>query len=253
MDKATLGQFLAKLRDEKNITQEELAEKLDINYKTISKWECGNTTPDLITLMKLAEIYEVSLYEFSIGKRIKNPLISKKDLQRIINKKSLMIFIILKILFIILIILFLFYATFSIAYTHSNYNEVKIYNFESADKNLEIDGIFVKTKTIYYLVMTFIKSNDDYDLFLNDKTTSISYSIKMDNYTTKYKEINFEHATRLKDALSKIRFTIQYKSLITETNHFFINIKYRNQKNEEISKSFKIILNKKFANDKLVY
>ena len=101
MDKYGLGNFLAQLRNKKGLTQEQLAEMINVNYKTISKWECGNSTPSLDTLAQLCEIYDVSLYEMSIYKRIKNPLISKNNIKKIINKQSITKFIILKIILII--------------------------------------------------------------------------------------------------------------------------------------------------------
>ena len=41
MNQEKIGKFIAKCRKEQNVTQEELAEKLNITYKAVSKWECG--------------------------------------------------------------------------------------------------------------------------------------------------------------------------------------------------------------------
>lgn len=41
MNQEKIGKFIAKSRKEQNLTQEELAEKLNITYKAVSKWECG--------------------------------------------------------------------------------------------------------------------------------------------------------------------------------------------------------------------
>ena len=42
MDQIAVGQFIAKKRKEKNLTQAQLAEKVGVSNKTISKWECGD-------------------------------------------------------------------------------------------------------------------------------------------------------------------------------------------------------------------
>ena len=49
-----------KLRKEKKITQVELAEMLNVNQATVSKWESGETVPDYTTLLKLSKIYGVT-------------------------------------------------------------------------------------------------------------------------------------------------------------------------------------------------
>ena len=46
MDQIKIGKFIAEMRKEQNLTQIDLAEKLGISNKTISKWECGNGMPD---------------------------------------------------------------------------------------------------------------------------------------------------------------------------------------------------------------
>ena len=61
MNKNEFGNFLAKLRNENKLTQEQLGEKLNVGSKTISKWECGISSPDLNTLCELAKIYNLSL------------------------------------------------------------------------------------------------------------------------------------------------------------------------------------------------
>ena len=55
MDNVKFGQFIAKLRKEKNMTQKELAEKLHLTDKAISKWERGLSFPDIATLKPLSE------------------------------------------------------------------------------------------------------------------------------------------------------------------------------------------------------
>ncbi len=69
MDQKKIGLFLKKLRKEKNLTQEVLAEKLNVSNRTVSRWETGNNMPDISLLVELSELYHVSIPEIVDGER----------------------------------------------------------------------------------------------------------------------------------------------------------------------------------------
>ena len=69
MDQKKIGQFLQALRKEKNITQEMLAETLNVSSRTISRWETGNNMPDISLLIELSQFYQVSISEIIDGER----------------------------------------------------------------------------------------------------------------------------------------------------------------------------------------
>ena len=69
MDQKKIGSFLKYLRKEKGVTQEQLAEHLNVTARTISRWETGNNMPDISLLIELAEYYEVSIPEIVVGER----------------------------------------------------------------------------------------------------------------------------------------------------------------------------------------
>ena len=58
-----LGEKIAQLRKDKNMTQSELAEKMCITDKAVSKWERSRSSPDIRTIKKLAEVFDVSIEE----------------------------------------------------------------------------------------------------------------------------------------------------------------------------------------------
>lgn len=70
MDIVKIGKFIAELRREKNLTQEELGEKLGVTNKTISRWENGNYMPNIEMLQLLSEQFGVSINELLCGERI---------------------------------------------------------------------------------------------------------------------------------------------------------------------------------------
>lgn len=69
MDQQKIGGFLKELRQEKQITQEQLAEQLCVSRRTVSRWENGNNLPDLSLLVELADFYNVDLNEIFRGER----------------------------------------------------------------------------------------------------------------------------------------------------------------------------------------
>jgi transcriptional regulator with XRE-family HTH domain len=70
IDKAAFGEFLSRQRKELGCTQKELAKKLFVSDKAVSKWERGLSLPDISLLIPLAAILEVSVTELLEGKKI---------------------------------------------------------------------------------------------------------------------------------------------------------------------------------------
>ena len=69
MDQKKTGYFLKQLRNEKKLTQEQLAEKFQITSRTVSRWETGSNMPDISMLLELADFYEVDIREIIDGER----------------------------------------------------------------------------------------------------------------------------------------------------------------------------------------
>lgn len=69
MDQVKIGGFLKALRNEKGLTQEQLAEKMNVTRRSVSRWETGSNMPDLDVLLALADFYGVALRELLDGER----------------------------------------------------------------------------------------------------------------------------------------------------------------------------------------
>ena len=69
MEIAKMCLFLKELRKEKGLTQEQAAEQLFVTPKTLSRWETGRTIPDLETVLRLADFYEVDIKDLLSGER----------------------------------------------------------------------------------------------------------------------------------------------------------------------------------------
>lgn len=70
MNQEKIGTFIAELRKEKNMTQEQLAEKMGVTNKSISRWENGKTLPDLSMISLLAEELQVEISELLNGRKM---------------------------------------------------------------------------------------------------------------------------------------------------------------------------------------
>ena len=72
MDQIKIGKFIAEQRKSKNLTQSQLAEKLFITDKAVSKWERGKAMPDSSIMLKLCEILEISVNDLLSGAKTQN-------------------------------------------------------------------------------------------------------------------------------------------------------------------------------------
>ena len=70
MEQKTMGKFLAALRKANGYTQKELAEKINVSDKAVSRWERDESAPDISLLPVLAEIFGVTTDELLRGERI---------------------------------------------------------------------------------------------------------------------------------------------------------------------------------------
>lgn len=69
MNQQKIGLFLKRLRIERKLTQEDLAEQFNVSNRTISRWETGSNMPDLGVLVEIADFYGVDIREIFDGER----------------------------------------------------------------------------------------------------------------------------------------------------------------------------------------
>lgn len=81
MNQEKIGEFIAKKRKELNLTQKELADKLYVTDKTISRWENGNYMPDLSNIIILSDILGVSTYELLLGEEMTSEEKNKDNIE----------------------------------------------------------------------------------------------------------------------------------------------------------------------------
>lgn len=141
MDIKNIGSFIAELRKEQGLNQRELAEKLNVTDKAISKWETGKGMPDVSNLIPLANILNVSVTDILSGKRTNNDVQEEnKAIVQVIeqteadNKRKIFKSIVLVILIIAIIISTIYVGWFAYwgrrHYVHYNVEAVYLTEVE---------------------------------------------------------------------------------------------------------------------------
>lgn len=119
-----LGKKIAELRKKNNLSQEELAEKVGVARQMISKWEIGDTTPDINQVKIISKIFNISIDEL-VDNDINNVIVEKvSNTEKLagITIKILKVFGIMLIVFITLI--FLFVIIFMVDMPRNDYDIV---------------------------------------------------------------------------------------------------------------------------------
>lgn len=150
-----IGQIISKYRNEKNLTQAQLAEIIHVSNKTISKWERGTSRPDLEILRDIAKALDINVQVFLDGTIPKKKFNFKKQFIKCIK------FIWNNIIKILILIFFIYL----VLYFKANFNTIIVYDIKSDNKVIYVDnGIFMQSKVQNVLFIHGIKLyNIDYD------------------------------------------------------------------------------------------
>lgn len=179
MNQKEIGSFISKKRKEQKLTQKELADKLNISEKTISKWETGNGLPEVSNMQPLCNILNISVNELLNGKE--NPK-EDKTVEYIEYKdkkiKRIFLYTVLVIIFIasfIIIDLFIKYKN----YYQANHNQSKVYRLVGESENFEYNNLYVITLPRKIIMMTGDISSKNNDLIPRESIHG--YSLKSED------------------------------------------------------------------------
>lgn len=112
MDQVKIGNFITMCRKDKKLTQEQLAEKLNVSVNAVSKWERGLNLPDYSNMQILCDTLGISINEFFAGEHLKDNELEKQAERNILdilkissakNRKTKLLILIISILSAILI------------------------------------------------------------------------------------------------------------------------------------------------------
>lgn len=229
MDQIKIGKFIAESRKRKKLTQEQLAEKLGVNSRTISRWENGKNMPDISLYKSLCEILDISVEELINGEKTKDNYLKQSYEKAIINtidsnekvkkKMNKLIKLLLVLVFVISII------TISIIIYYKNkYPKIDIYNIDiiKSEENKLNDKLTIN-KSNYNIFFYGINSlqigdinNNYYDLKNTLKYNQITIKDIKNYLETQYNNENIERYI-LKDGGTKIYKSKKYEVIICNT------------------------------------
>lgn len=175
MDCEKIGNFIMQNRKAKKLTQKQLADKLCVTDRAISRWERGVGTPDISLLITLGEILEVSVNEILLGEKIEN--ITKEQSDKILVdsislykkndiKKTVKIYFLIMIMITSLLL------------------AITFFNISMIISNLSIYYIFLILGGLFVSLLVFTKLSKDY--LLKKKIviiTCVVYSISLVFYS----------------------------------------------------------------------
>lgn len=177
----SLGERLLNLRKEKHLSQEEVADKINVSRQTISKWETDQSTPDFDKIMPLCKLYEISADELLTGKEEKKQNINEEPIiynegnskKRAIGigigvllyffaiafiAVSITVFMLNPIIASSIFLLIIGFATFVIIYTCIIYKKRKVIKEENKEEDNSLKGIkkiLSLITLIIYLLISF--------------------------------------------------------------------------------------------------
>lgn len=157
------GEFIANLRKEKGMTQQELGNLIGVGDKTVSKWERGINVPDVIMIKKIASVFDIEIDEILNGE--KTARIDPKFIKMYGNKKfRYALFSVIGVLFILFFGLLIYFC--------NNFDKFKVYRFKSDNANYELTGNIYQVSNKYKMVV------DDFVVY----DTSKYEKLKIDTY-----------------------------------------------------------------------
>ena len=205
MNQEKIGKFIKKIRQDNNLTQKDLADKLGVTYQAVSKWENGKNVPDIATLKEISKLFNINIDEILDGE--------KKEQNNNDNKLNNYIY---PIILVVLIIALLIVGT--VVYSNKQ-NDFEFKTISSKCKDFKINGsaAYNKDKASIYI-------------------SNVEFCGKED--TTKYKsisctlyEVNEDTRTKISDCDKKKNIDLEefLKGVNINVNHFSKSCKNLNR------------------------
>ena len=166
----SLGEKLLNLRKEKHLSQEEVADRLNVTRQTVSKWETDQSTPEFDKIMPICQLYGITSNELLTGQKVErstasNP--SKKALGigvGVLGYFISLVWIMLAIAYFHMnavlsagiFFIFIGLSTFVIVYTNITYKEPKKIETRQTSLFKQIDQVLSIFTTAVYLLISFL-------------------------------------------------------------------------------------------------
>lgn len=241
MDLSKMGKFIAQSRNKKGLTQKELAEKLGIGDKSVSKWERGVNAPDISLLQNICIELDISLNDLLNGENNSKEESGQIDAIKFYSLKSKN-----KIISTFTIIILLLVLIFTYIYDINNYKKFEMYNVRSLNEKVNINGYLVLNKKRNIIFINNIEYIDKFEGTEEDITNSMDIYLYVNNkiiYSYKYDLFEQNREEKITDILNKSYIYVndfsssKENKKIDEFNNMIILIKYQTK---NIEKEIKI-------------
>ena len=253
--------FISELRKEKALTQKELAEKLNVTDKAVSKWETGRSAPDIALLTALSEILGVTVIEILQGEKIeteKLPAVSDEVVVRTMkndNKRLKR-----SVLFVIIIIVLLISASALSYPVYHFFNSVSTDNETAILKQISKEESFGESENVK--IIKTVKKGDYFFYLLSDEN---KVSLRMfekdelfDNRIKLWGGIECSEPNEIaqyccgKDDVT-INAFFGYGMTDTEYSYYYRGVKCTKQIEDEFVLDVLIDINDSFTNASVIY
>ena len=217
MNNNRISEFIKKIRKDNNLTQKDLADKYNVTYQAVSKWENGKNLPDIELLKQMSKDYNVSLDDLLDGHFRRG------------NKY---------LIFIVVLLLIGFLITGTIIFMNRNKDEnIKLEEITTMCQDFTVKGTIAYNNNNMSLQISDINyCGDDF----KDKYTDFECILYESGETQDTKIAHFEYKdeTTLEDFLSKVSFKVDnYKKTcnILKDNTLYIKIKAKTNRGVDIT------------------
>ena len=192
MNQQKFGKFIKEIRKKNNLTQKQLADKYNVTYQAVSKWENGKNMPDTYLIRQMSKDFNISLDELFDGE-------FKNENNKKIKNKIIFIFSIIS--FILLILLVIFFL--------SRNNDFSFKTLSSNCTNFNISGniAYNKNKSAIYISNIKYCGGNDITNYKDIECVLYEYSNDTAKRISSYK-YNGDKEIKLEDFLQEVTFTI---------------------------------------------
>lgn len=220
-EKNRTGEFLKELRNEKDYTQEKLANKIHVSNKAISNWENGRSHPDPDIMKILAKIYDVTVDELYAGaRRDTKEIIIKRKLKKLFIRIGITIFSIIFLFLLTYFILTIESVKFYVLYLQENSVDINCGYYISYKNNsiLHLDDVNLDLENNAYIEL-YEKTPTENKILYSGFYSSLDLENKIiANIDEVYLKVMYTEDDETKEDIYKITFYPKY------VNHQFVNV-----------------------------
>ncbi len=217
MNPEKIGQFIKEIRVKNNLTQKDLADKYNVTYQAVSKWENGKNLPDILLIRQMAKDFNINVEDILDGS---------------VNKKRNILLYIIPIIIVILLVI----VVILINNLNSGFNTSSV---SSMCSDFDVNGMITYDKNKSSIFISKVNYNGCEDNIIYKR---IECNLYEDNILIK--SCIVKENTTLKDYLNEVSFYIDnYEQVCKNYDNNTIKLNIKAIKDDGTTKNYEIPLN----------